>query len=321
MRRIPGKDLSNIYPRMAHSQKVLVAKELGIVYRQLLSITNPSSGLLKEPLEETTTPPSEPWLMPLGMDSYWMRRPDPRVSEMGDELLTNETLEAEPEGLNSRDTVLLAFKRRLYYSTKCNFPWEVDIERKAIDVINDVARDGLLDDHINCLWHTDLFPRNIMFDEETWPENPYISGILDWDDAAFAPRFMACRPPDWLWDTRADDDDSSSDEPLDTLQPQTAEAAEIKEAFDLSVGEVYCKLAYNPKLIVVRRLLLHCLQAQWSDSTLKRFQDVLDHWEILKANDLARKLKAQNDAWFLTLALAILFAILAVAIASIWRYV
>ena len=289
LERLPGKDLSGIYSQMAHAQKVIVAKKLGTTYRQLLSITNSYAGLLKEPREETTTPPSAPWLMPFGMNRNWKKRPDPRVSEMGDNILTTETLEAEPRCLNSRDISLLAFKRRLFYSTILDFEWEVDIEKKAMDIINHVARDGLLDDRTICLWHTDLFPRNIMVDVETKPKDPVITGLLDWDDAALAPRFMACQPPYWLWDTKIDDDDTGTDdddtstdeEPLDTPQPQTAEAAEIKQAFDLSAGKVYCKLAYNPKLIVVRRLLRHCLQAQWSDSTLKKFEDVFDHWEIL----------------------------------------
>ena len=49
------------------------------------------------------------------------------------------------------------------------------------------------------LCHEDLAARNIMAKVNN-DGLLKITGVLDWDGAMFAPRFMSCLPPDWIWD-------------------------------------------------------------------------------------------------------------------------
>lgn len=308
MERVPGEDLDCIYPSLTQHQKLVVAKKLGIVYQQLQAVTNPVSGFMKLANEEDEDISTEPWIMPLGVKERWPKD-DARVENICDELLTPKTFRTEPPELSSKDVLLLAFKRRLFYSRTCDFEWEVKIEEEAIEAINHIASDGLLDDDVICLWHTDLLHRNIMVDVETDPTDPVITGVIDWDDAAFAPRFMACRPPDWLWDPNNVNNDINTkitdslagdyrdgggretsgcgertldEESLEPLQPQSVDALEIKQAFDSSVGKEYCSRAYDPRFIVLRRLLHHSLHAKWSGKILDKFERTLAHWRNTK---------------------------------------
>ncbi|KAK8107592.1 uncharacterized protein PG998_009605 [Apiospora kogelbergensis] len=121
-----------------------------------------------------------------------------------------------------------------------------------------------------------------------------VTGIIDWDEAHFVPRFATCVPPRWLWqpkwwkyndnnrneeaeddaagkddighDTNEDeesedeesrDDNEWQDEPLDPdyNAPSTPEEAEIKRAFEGAVGERWVFDATSPWAPLARRLL------------------------------------------------------------------
>ncbi|KAK7977733.1 hypothetical protein PG996_003786 [Apiospora saccharicola] len=141
-----------------------------------------------------------------------------------------------------------------------------------------------------CLQHPDFFPRNIMVD---FTPDPGITGIIDWDNANFVPRFAARVPPRWLWQTswwkhedkedqaeeengRDDEDDEDKEcedgknefywveEPLDTEgnAPETPEDAEIKRVFEEAVGECWIEEATSPWFPLARRIL------QFSQRTL-----------------------------------------------------
>ncbi|KAI0007802.1 kinase-like domain-containing protein [Xylariaceae sp. FL0662B] len=311
--RIPGRNLADVYPNLSHSQKLVVSRKLGVLYRQMHSITNPRAGLMRAPSEDDEASGSFTSLTPFGLNTDSMIKDDQVEVLLPNDMLTRDTLRKDLPGLSTKDILLLTFTRRKLYSTYCDFKWELDIEEQAIEVILDMAEDGLLDDNTICLWHTDLFPRNIMVDVETNPEDPIITGVIDWDDAAFAPRFVASRPPDWLWDSEAfkshnkttergivvegeednedkeednDDTESGSDEePLEAVQPQTSDALEIKETFDSSAGEAYIKGAYEPRFAIARRLLRHSLFPQWEYDILEKLEAEIDHWKALKAAD------------------------------------
>ncbi|KAI1073877.1 kinase-like domain-containing protein [Whalleya microplaca] len=304
LRKIPGTSLKNVYSHLTQSQKIIVARKLGELCRKMQSITSPYAGLMKAPADSETSAESSVWIMPFGLkpDSAI---PDHKVEDMHDDMLTPETLRKDPPELTAEGILTMAFKRQLFYSTNRDFFWEVEIQEKSLDAIQEMAKDGLLGDNTVCLWHTDLFPRNIMVDVETEPSNPIITGLLDWDEAAYAPRFVASRPLDWLWDLETwgphaekheaekdnnsehdaesdgEGEPSTDDEPLEAVQPRTSEELEIKQAFDEAAGEAYALAAYEPRLIIARRLLHHSLHPEWEDAILEKFETVLDHWEDL----------------------------------------
>ncbi len=67
-------------------------------------------------------------------------------------------------------------------------------------IAQELALGGWLDDRQYSLAHLDLAPRNILVDLTAFPNTSrrVITGILDWDSAVLAPRFLSCYPPLWI---------------------------------------------------------------------------------------------------------------------------
>jgi aminoglycoside phosphotransferase (APT) family kinase protein len=65
-------------------------------------------------------------------------------------------------------------------------------------MINKFHSMGLLPDRdLFYLHHADLQPRNLLFTTPT-PTTVRLTGILDWDNTLFAPKFMSTRTPFFL---------------------------------------------------------------------------------------------------------------------------
>jgi hypothetical protein len=89
--------------------------------------------------------------------------------------------------------------------------------------------------------HLDLYPRNILVCV-TGDSSVEVTRILDWDDALFAPKHMACRAPRWLWEGEEEMDETNGYEAR--KEPQTAELREIEALFETLVGDEFLKYAY-----------------------------------------------------------------------------
>lgn len=100
---------------------------------------------------------------------------------------------------------------------------------RCIEMAQEMAVRGLLRANERFhLTHVDLYPRNILVNI-TDDSSIEITGILDWDDALFAPKYVACRAPFWLWEGEEELDEA--DEYGGLKQPQTPELLEIKVLF------------------------------------------------------------------------------------------
>ena len=73
-----------------------------------------------------------------------------------------------------------------------------DYQFQFVQVAQEMDSLDILGDGQNCLCHFDLAARNVMV--QNLPNGSVtISGIVDWDSAAFAAKFVSCAPPSWLW--------------------------------------------------------------------------------------------------------------------------
>ena len=136
----------------------------------------------------------------------------------------------------------------------------------------------LLGDDINCLAHLDLAGRNIMV--EFQPGEPLkITSYLDWDSAIFAPRFVGCAPPWWLWQDDDDTTDYQEDESKANETPAQLHKQEIKRAFEETVGEDFLTYAYEPQFQLARKLFHIAIHGNGSPSHLQLVENFLDEWE------------------------------------------
>ena len=159
---------------------------------------------------------------------------------------------------------------------------KASISREHEHMARELGRGGWLDGTPYCLTHLDLHPRNIIVDPSPndWE---IIMGILGWEHALFAPAFVACKPPQWLWQTRSSTDDGFADNEQDEStandEPPTLEAREVKEIFEGYAGPLYVWYAYQLAYRIARRLFRFITNRMTDSQDFKDSDALLDEWK------------------------------------------
>lgn len=294
LEKVPGVPLQECLDDLTQHQKLVLAREIGELYVQLRSIKNPAAGLLKVPLEETESfidhPESHLIVEPYGASTA--RFPwEINCEDSSSEFIALDLLKEDPQDLSCDEMMLLPFRRRLYHFSHGPHPSRRRLEdlQFLLEMVQDMVKSGHFansEDAGFCLWHPDLWPRNIMVDLEA---SPMISGILDWDSPVFAPPFIAATPPWWLWQNEEEEKSVDSDVPVYTdpemepisreaLEADTPENAEIKRVFDAVLGRSWVRQAYQPEYAYARRALELAQISIWSDTHVLAFFEMRDMW-------------------------------------------
>ncbi|KAL4946725.1 kinase-like domain-containing protein [Aspergillus oleicola] len=254
-RRIPGSSLFPNYPNLPHDMKCAIATELGKVYSEMHSIKSVTAGRL-------TLSPSQESLMiqPFGDTSTDLLVPYENgpaaktTSELLCLLLTCWKEQAAAEGPNQ--SVRISFFDQFLTTAS---------EMNAL---------GILNEDSYCLCHLDLEPRNILVMPPSSNQPQAITGILDWDSAIFAPPFMSCSPPMWLWAWNDDDED----ERLADNAPSTPEFAELKHSFEEAAGPTYHRFAYGAQYRLARKLFKFALDGLQTNEDMMDAESLLTEW-------------------------------------------
>lgn len=224
--RIGGTGLMSSFPKLGHAQRCRVARELGSVFNQMLSVRSSVAGKVVLP-PELAQKDAPLCAAPLRPEDPSLANPSvgSEQSETTRDLLTSIFLAQKADDLANftGDTVGPDF-------------WE-----KFCEMRSELDAGGWLADKQYSIAHLDFAPRNILIDPTSEEHIPIVTGILDWDSAVLAPRFMSCAPPMWVW---AWQDDEDEDERLANDDPGTAEGRELKALFEEVAGPVYVRFAY-----------------------------------------------------------------------------
>ena len=172
-----------------------------------------------------------------------------------------------------------------------------DIYKALVDLASEMDESQCLGrefrDNKNTLCHLDLRSRNIMVRAQ--PDDQIkITGILDWDSAVFAPFWVGCAPPHWLW---ADEDDETFDENDETNAdkvPATEHGREVKLAWEEAVGEDFCRFSYEPEYRIARKLFhfaLHGIHSTWET---REAEALIEEWKPIRAEYLEFKAEAEQ---------------------------
>lgn len=124
-----------------------------------------------------------------------------------------------------------------------------------------------------------------------------VTGILDWDDAVIAPKFVNCQPPAWLWgydkDTHVDENELLPF-PYEfegaNNEPATPDQRELKKIFEDFAGPEYPRLAYDAPSRFIRtlfRIAVEGLNTSWHYNAAER---IVGEWD-----DLRNSLKNQSS--------------------------
>ena len=268
-RRVPGSNMSDIWDHLDLHQRCQLASQLGQINRTLRSVKSPVAGLIEARDDNTFT------IIPFEIDDE---------EQDGD---GNAEIDAQPRTPQSILDVFLTQYSRWFAVDNVGIE-HVKTWPRLLDCVREMDRFGCFDGIEISLCHVDLHQRNVMVFVDPVDSSANITAVLDWDEAVFAPQFVQCEPPTWMWR----DEDAVTLE-RDQVWPyempgldKTAEGtdeAEIKRVFEESAGGAeYRKLAYDESFRLARglwRIAKDGFQASHYVTTAKR---MLRDWAILK---------------------------------------
>ena len=273
--RLQGSDLETLWDDLNHGQRCTIAREVGTVMRNLLTLESSVTGYMSASLDADTNP--------MGAASPF--------------LLTN----AEGDEFESAAEYTRLFGKPRAKETTLDF-FRCQISRwRAVDsasndlwnsmskIAEEMSDLGLFTTDLHCLCHTDLYARNIMAQVQ---ENGSISltGILDWDEAIIAPKFVCCEPPAWLWGFKSDDLPIGAFPiwPYEALGagevPQTIEQQEMKRIFEEQAGPEYIEFAYDARYRIARVLSRIALFGLMSNESYEAAFRIVSDWEAIRSS-------------------------------------
>jgi len=271
--RLSGHDLQShghAFDGLKHGQQCSVAKELGRILRSIQDIENTSPGRI----DMSTSDDSKQDFVIRPFEVY-------QTDWNGD--ILEKTLDdashatSQSEYNTIADFLVSQFDR--WKAANRSSSGLTDAYMDSLVLITyQLEKLGYLGDDEYCLCHLDLnsAPRNIMVDIQNGSAS--ITGILDWDSAIFAPKFVACAPPMWCWAWSNEEDE---DERKANDTPSTPERKELKALFENAVGANFLEYCYQPEYRLARTLFnlaLHGIHSSWA---MTEADELIREWETM----------------------------------------
>ncbi|KAI1193311.1 hypothetical protein F5X97DRAFT_336852 [Nemania serpens] len=253
--RIPGTTLLSTYADLSHAQRCKLAHELGTICADMLAVKSSTAGRFVLPSEENCQKAQEPQVNIVSLCHH----EDAESKPFSSSAATTPVLELLTSGLQENRDDLFTDRFMAMASELNEGGW-------------------LVNDHYS-LAHLDFHPRNIHVSPTSDMQLPIISGILDWDSAILAPKFVTCRPPLWLW---AWTDDEDEDERTADDEPPTPELRELKRLFEEAAGLEFEQFAYQPAFRLARQLFHFALNGVHSNEEFKEATAMLQEWQSVR---------------------------------------
>ena len=242
--RIPGFELHSKkqnFTQLTHEQQCAFATNFGLILRKLQEMSHSTPGRI------------EAFTNLHGVQEYHVQAFEVDADPFGENPeLDDISLAAQaPLHRSTLDFCQSQFERWEVAASKHDDIFKVDYMKCLAAIATQMNEAGFLGDNENCLCHLDLnhAPHNIMVSIQDKVLS--ISGILDWDSAVFAPRFVGCVPPMWIWAWNAEENE---DEAHASDTPNTLKQQQLKKLFEDAVGEKFLHFAYPPQYRIARRL-------------------------------------------------------------------
>lgn len=292
--RLPGTDIRSACSQLSTKQWCSVAKEIGRTMLAMQGMTNPTPGLIEESTDEKGNLVFTvcPFDLKSPHDIGWKKKAASCTTTA-----TDNTRVLESYGETTHHFLATQFGRwfaeELTKHPKNILYW--NYMHRLTEAASQMNKACCLGDDENCLTHLDLAGRNIM--AELGPgDSLTITGYLDWDSAVFAPRFVACAPPWWLWQAEDDDTDYQDDESKAGDTPTSLENQEIKRAFEENVGEDFLFYAYQPQFVLARKLFHIAITGNHNDCHLDKIESFLDGWAAFYKAEVENYIPNDNQS-------------------------
>ena len=275
--RIAGTTLhAAIQNDLSHQQWCSIARQVGQIMLRFQEMGNPVPGLIEEVTKEDGIQAFtvKPFDIKPPLEKDWILK---QASPLFD---TDNCTALECYEKSTLDFFLAQFGRWRAEELRID-PTEIlhphFMERLAVTA-SQMNRLGCFGDNTNCLSHLDLAAHNIMVEVRS-DDSITVTGVLDFDSACFAPTFVSCYPPWWLWQDETQPGDALEDETPSNEPPPDPELLEIKRIFEETVGDNFLRYAYHPRFQLARRLFKIACHGNRSNDTWQKIEDFLVEWD------------------------------------------
>ncbi|ORX93861.1 hypothetical protein BCR34DRAFT_499652 [Clohesyomyces aquaticus] len=269
-RRILGENLDDLWLQLNFEQRKCAARQFVALMVHLHSITNPACGIISPTDMPTQNPAS---------GRLWFKLETFEVPCRDTSEEFYQLPRASPAGAQSTlDWMLEQCARwKAYEITAFRRAWEVwddlVLVAKHMDALGFLpSTDGF---H---LCHLDLQPRNVMFRVNS-PTTVEMTGVLDWDSAIFAPKFVSSRAPFWLWVPESELEDGDETQALRV--PENEEGIEFKRIFEVGVDEEFLNYAYAPEYVLARTMFRILKDGLGSNESVAQAMEIVKEWKQL----------------------------------------
>ena len=300
--RIPGSDLQTeaaptCYPKLSHEQKCTFTKDFALLLLKLQGILHPFPGIIEASSDSHND--RDFIVRHFDLETALGYRPETDLNTRLDAFQVRPFVkdwkppENVPSKLSTYYFMLVQFGRWKALELRqepTSIAWSKTYDR-LVTMALQMDDLGFLGDDENCVCHLDLLgaPRNIMADIKT-DGSLSITGILDWDSAVFAPRFVGCAPPFWLWDSW---DEEEEDERRANDTPSDPRDREIKRIFEETIGSYFLHFAYTPEYRLARELFRFAKCGIRASHEIGEVEELLNEWdEIYESRMAAKEVKA-----------------------------
>ena len=276
--RVPGSDLNSIWGELSHVQRCTIAREMGSVVKSLLSLESPIPGIIDAPSTNLVSARS-PRIIPFDL------------RDNGDDLIGTsapETLSDVQAPQTTSEFFNTAFGKRLTRALSEPFKEPIRLFTALCETVSDMDNMGVFSKDLHCFCHVDLHSRNIM--AEIQPDDSIqITAVLDWDEAMFAPKFVNCQPPWWLWEEEGDDRVDEKGWPTWPYElpaaegfPATPEKQELKCLFEEHAGPEYQHLAIDTHCRLGRGLFILAKEGLVGSQHYNAAEKIIQEWKDTK---------------------------------------
>ena len=274
-RRVPGSDINSLWGKLSHQQRCAIACELGRVIRSLLSLESPVPGLIEAASADTLFADS-PEIVPFVL------------RDCSGDLVGDSTISGDMTTPQTTEEFFKTVFGKWYAYTLADDDRQTEIFKELLETVRDMGDMGVFPKDMQCLCHVDLHSRNIMAEIQQ-DDTIRITAVLDWDEAVFAPKFVNCQPPWWLWEEKGDDRVDEKGWPTWPYElpaaknfPATPENQEIKRLFEEHAGPEYRHLATDTYCRLGRGLFILAKEGLAGSQHYNAAEKIILEWKDTK---------------------------------------
>ena len=276
--RVLGSDVNLIWGKISHVQRCTIACELGSMVKSLLTLESPRPGLINAPSTAKVFARG-PEIVPFDL------------RDNGDDLIGTsapETLSDIQAPQTTGQFFKTVFRKRQAHALSEPFEFAIRLCTGLYETVCDMDNMGMFSKDQHCFCHVDLHSRNIM--AEIQPDDTIkLTAVLDWDEAVFAPKFVNCQPPWWLWEEEGDDRVDEKGWPTWPYElpaakgfPATPEKQELKRLFEEHAGPEYQHLATDTYCRLGRGLFILAREGLVGSQHYGAAEKIIQEWKDIK---------------------------------------